>query len=206
MRLGLLADIHEHVEFLALAIERCRAGSADEFLALGDVFESGRRLDQTAALLLAQRTRGVWGNHDFGLCVDPDQRTLSKYGPATMRYFSAFTARIVLDDLLLQHVMPHRDPNLLEDLWHGPEDLPETDERRAQCFGGTRARVSIVGHFHRWLAATPGEVLDWDGREPLHLDAERRFLVVVDAVENGRCAILDTDRRVIEPIDMVTGR
>ena len=43
MRMGLLADIHEDVDRLAIAIARCRREGADRLFTLGDIFETGAR-------------------------------------------------------------------------------------------------------------------------------------------------------------------
>jgi hypothetical protein len=49
-----------------------------------------------------------------------------------------------------------------------------------------------VGHFHRWLLATPGGLLDWGGGGPVTLPPGQRYLVAVAAVCNGWCAVFDT--------------
>ena len=47
-------------------------------------------------------------------------------------------------------------------------------------FAASPCRVTFVGHFHRWLAATPEGALAWDGGGPILLDPGRRYLVAVD--------------------------
>ena len=59
--------------------------------------------------------------------------------------------------------------------------------------------VCFVGHFHRWLAATPERRLPWGGRRPLVLDPAQRHLVVVHAVCAGRCALFDTATKELTP-------
>ena len=44
-----MEDIHEHVENLRWAIEVPRQQGADRFVVLGDVFETGKRLDRAVA-------------------------------------------------------------------------------------------------------------------------------------------------------------
>lgn len=200
MRLGILADIHEHVEFLRAAIERCTAAGATEFIDLGDVFKDGRRIDETVSLLRSRQTRGVWGNHDFGLCHRPDERVAARYAPETRRWLAGYRARLEAEGVLFQHIMPHRDPHRLEDLWQGGADCPDTTETCAACFDGGDWRVCFIGHYHRWVVATPQGLRPWDGTTVLDLSGPERWLVVVDAVENGSCAVLDTDRWTLEPM------
>jgi hypothetical protein len=51
MKLGLLADIHEHTTQLQSAIAVLRMNGAERFVVLGDVFEMGKRLEETVSLL-----------------------------------------------------------------------------------------------------------------------------------------------------------
>jgi predicted phosphodiesterase len=44
MKYGLLADIHESVEWLTAAIRHLVAAGVDELVVLGDIFETGQRL------------------------------------------------------------------------------------------------------------------------------------------------------------------
>jgi predicted phosphodiesterase len=51
MRFGLIADIHEHVEFLRVALHRFRQERVDQIVVLGDMFETGERIEETCRLL-----------------------------------------------------------------------------------------------------------------------------------------------------------
>jgi predicted phosphodiesterase len=62
MKLGILADIHEHVDELRQAIEKLQKQAADRFVVLGDVFEMGKRIEETVHLLRDVEAVGVWGN------------------------------------------------------------------------------------------------------------------------------------------------
>jgi predicted phosphodiesterase len=68
MKLGILADIHEHTRELQEAIGVLQQHGAKCFVVLGDVFETGKRIEQTVRLLQEVQAVGVWGNHDVGLC------------------------------------------------------------------------------------------------------------------------------------------
>ena len=58
MRLGLIADIHERVEFLRAAFDRFRQEQVDRVVVLGDVFEAGERIEETCIFL--GRNRRAW--------------------------------------------------------------------------------------------------------------------------------------------------
>jgi hypothetical protein len=60
MKLGLLADIHEHTRQLQVAIDVLQQHGADCFVVLGDVFEMGKPIEQTVRLLHGVEAVGVW--------------------------------------------------------------------------------------------------------------------------------------------------
>ena len=60
MRLGLIADIHEQVEFLRAALNRFHQEQVDRVVVLGDVFETGERIKETCWLLAEAQAVGVW--------------------------------------------------------------------------------------------------------------------------------------------------
>jgi hypothetical protein len=197
MRLGLLADIHEHVEELRHAIDVLRDHGADRFVVLGDVFETGRRIDETVALLREVAAVGVWGNHDFGLCCDPAEAVRLRYSPAVLDFLGSLRPRLEIDGCLFTHVEPWLDPHNLEDLWYfdGP---PDTPAKLARSFAAVPHRVLVLGHFHRWLLGSPAGVSPWRGDGPVSLGGERH-LVVVHAVHAGWCAVFDTDTNDLIP-------
>ncbi len=201
MRLGLLCDIHEDVRRLRLAIQRLNELKPDRYVVLGDVVRDGRRLDETVDLLIGINAAGVWGNHDVGLCLDPDERDTAAYDPATRRHLAGYQPSLTIDGYFFQHIQPQRDPRSLEDLWLGGSDIPDTSEKAAACFE-TPHRVALLGHYHRWLCLTQQGPRDWIGERPVSLAAPERFVVIVDAVENGRCSLLDTGLAELIPIDL----
>jgi hypothetical protein len=60
MQLGLLADIHEQAEQLRRAVAVLRRHGADRFVVLGDVFETGKRMEETVGLLRRRREEYCW--------------------------------------------------------------------------------------------------------------------------------------------------
>jgi len=62
----------------------------------------------------------------------------------------------------------------------------------ARSFTAVPHRVLFIGHLHRWLLGTPDGLLPWRGENPVGLDGANRYLVVVHAVWDGKCALFDT--------------
>ena len=203
MRIGILADIHEDGCTLALALAQCRAGGVDRVVVLGDVFDTGGRLAETAALLAGAGAIGVWGNHDLGLCHDPEPSVRARYAGPAADFMATLGPRLEVGGCLFVHGLPDWDPTDPAVYYLG--DGPETAAGRAASFAAFAHPVCFVGHFHCWLAATPGGLLPWVGAEPLVLHPDDRWLVVVHAVCDGWWATYDTDTRLLTPRRLAAG-
>lgn len=198
MRLGLLADIHEQVDALRAALEALREHAVDQIVVLGDLVESGERLEETCRLLSEAGAVGVWGNHDFGLAWQPSDEQRGHYSPQVMRCMTSLRARLEIDDCLFTHIEPWLNPYDVMDLWYF-EGLPDTPERISRIFAASPAGILLGGHYHRWLAAMPDGLLAWDGSQPLRMKPGERYFVVIHAVLNGCYAVLDTQTRELFP-------
>jgi hypothetical protein len=202
--MGLLADIHEDVERLAAAIARCRSEGAERLLTLGDIFETGERFADAVDLLREADVGGVWGNHEFGLFAERGS-VESMFDWRTLDYMHLLEARIEVEGVLLGHVLPCLDPTDVRQPWY-VESAPVTAEEAAPNFAAFPNRRMFVGHFHRWLAVTPGGALEWPGDQPIQFHSDERYLVVVAAVCDGWCAIYDTESDVLTPCNLSSPR
>ncbi len=201
MRLGLLADIHEAVDLLDRAIKALRARGVSRFVILGDIFETGERLVPTVKALAGLDSVGVWGNHDFGLCGDDVRECLKQANsPEILHYFGSLKPAIEIQECWFQHIEPFLDSSKLNDLWAYTGDSTLLDPGRS--FDAIPHRRIFMGHLHRWKLNTPEGPLNWDGRSPVRLDSETRYLIVINAVREGFCAYYDTDADEIAPIDL----
>ncbi len=204
MRLGLVTDIHDHIEPLARALELFHRCGVDLVVTLGDscdAFTRHSRAAEVVDLLRQAQAVGVWGNHDMGLCHAVDERTRRRYSPAVLDYLATMKPRLVLGECHFSHVEPAVDPHDAQALWSFDEEEPLDFARRArQSFAAVTERLVFVGHYHRWLAATADGPLDWRGEAPLSLAGEGQYFVVVGAVFQGQCGILDTNRAELYPL------
>jgi Calcineurin-like phosphoesterase superfamily domain len=198
VRLGLLADIHEETRQLRTAIAVLQQHGADRFVVLGDVFETGKSIVETIDLLRQVQAVGVWGNHDFGLCVNPSDEVRQHYSAAVLDFMGSLQPRLEIEDCLFTHVEPWLDPYKVEDLWYfdGP---PDSRNKLARSFAAVPQRVLFIGHMHRWILGTPDGVLPWRGDRQLRLESPCRFFVVVHAVWHGKCALFDTGTSELTP-------
>lgn len=201
MRIGILADIHESTERLREALRVLRAESADAYVVLGDTGDTCDGIDATAALLREVGAVGVWGNHDFGLCRDVDPEIAARVSPLTLAFMATLRPRLVLGGCLFTHVEPWLDAEDPAELWWF-DGVPVTPKRLARSFDAAPHERMFIGHFHRWLAATPAGVLPWEGEAPQRFAPGERYLVVVGAVCEGRFALLDTAADLLTPLTL----
>ena len=200
MRLGLLADIHEHNGHLRSALDRLQQQNVDRIVVLGDVLGMGTQLDETCTLLQEANAVGVWGNHEFGLSCDPDQEARQKYAGPIMEFMTSLCPRLEVDGCLFTHVEPWLDPTVLEEIWH-VGDPPDTPQNRARSFRAFPHQVMVIGHHHLWQIVTSNGPLDWQGNKPIRLDPNTRYLIVIAAVYDGRYAIFDTKTLELVPFN-----
>jgi predicted phosphodiesterase len=199
MRLGIVADIHEDAPRLALALQHFRRSGVQQVVVLGDVvFGMGGRLHETIALLAGAGAVGVWGNHDLGLCHEPHERFRRRYAGPVLDFLLTLRPRLELEGCLFTHGLPYQDPT--DPIQYYLGERPESAEGLARSFAASGHAVLFVGHFHRWLVASPGGRLPWEGGEPILLRADRRYLAVVAAVCDGWCAVFDTGSRELAPV------
>lgn len=197
MKLGLLTDIHEHVGHLRPALAQLRNEGVDQVVVIGDLFELGSSLNETCRLLAEVNAIGVWGNHDFGLCVRPTDESRTRYSAEALRFMASLDPRLELEDCLFCHIEPWLDPERLEDLWYF-EGPPNQHQNLARIFGAAPQRLLFSGHYHQWLLARPDGIDAWQGETPIHLTGDRYF-VVVGALCNGDYATFDTETCELKP-------
>ncbi len=195
MRIGILADIHGAVENLARAVDRLRADGVDQFVVLGDVIYDTRNADETVAILRDCGAVGVWGNHELGLCVEPDDEIREMYTPSVMEYFGTLKPSLELGDLYFSHTFPSEDAREVTSYYLAPQ--PDEEGALEKSFSLFPHRVMMSGHFHRWFAATPEGKIDWRGGEPLDLRAGSRYFVIIHAVADGWTALFDGEDRIV---------
>ena len=200
MKLGLITDIHEQVDFLRLALDRFAREQVDQVVMIGDVFETGERIEETCRLLTEVNAIGVWGNHDYGLSFEPDDSVRDKYATSVIDYMTSLRPRLEVDGCHFSHVEPWLDPENVADLWYfdGP---PDEHGKLERIFTALPNRVMFAGHFHKFLLATPEGIADWQGESPIRLYENQRYFVVVGALCEARYAVYDTEASVLMPFN-----
>ena len=198
MRIGILSDIHEAIIPLQNALDLLERERVDRILLLGDLFEVGKRLEETIALLQPFKVIGVWGNHDWGLCGEVLPKIRARFSDSVFEFMQRLQPRIELENCFFQHIEPWLDPTDIQQLWGWFEPF-DISERFQKSFAAVADPRMFMGHLHRWFAATPEGILPWKGETPLDLKRHPRSLVVIHAVMMGYGAIYDTQSEILWP-------
>lgn len=203
MRLGLVTDIHNHAAELARALALFREREVDQVLTIGDTcdaFSNSGAAAEVAALLHNCGAVGVWGNHDFGLCWEVSEETRQRYPAATLDYLAQMKPRLTIGGCHFSHKESSVDAYDVLQLWNVSERRLAMEERAVLAFAAVDHPWQFVGHFHRWWATTPEQPVDWTGASPLNFEPHKRYFVIVAAVCDGWCAILDSEQARLEPL------
>jgi predicted phosphodiesterase len=204
MRIGLVSDIHNDADSLSRALTALNAHGIDRLVTLGDtcdVFRPEGAIAQVTSMLQEQGAVGVWGNHDFVLCRNVDDRFVTRYaGTPVLEFMAGILPTLIVGACHFSHLEPLGDPHDVAHLWSLYDKSFDLMELAVQSFAAVEHRLLFVGHYHRWWAGTPDGSLNWDGDRPLVLAPNLRYFVVVNAVLGGWCAWLDTDTGVLLPI------
>jgi hypothetical protein len=204
MLIGLVTDIHDHVEPLARALDLFRRRGVDQVITLGDscqAFTRHSRAAEVVGLLRGANVIGVWGNHDMGLCHEVDERARQRYPAAVLGYLATMKPRLCLGECHFSHDEPSVDPYDAQSLWARDEDETlDLAGRARQGFAAVAQRLLFVGQYHRWLAVTEAGPLAWRGDRPLIMQGASRYLVIVGPVFQGHCAVLDTEQCELCPL------
>lgn len=199
MKIGLLTDIHEDLAHLQWAFDALRREGVDQYVFLGDAICHGKQLESTCRLLLDAGAIGVWGNHDLGLCDDPPPSVHAKYAGVVIDFMTSLKPRLEFGECQFMHVEPWLDPHdpLQINYYEGP---PDDAAKLAKIFNAAPHRLLFAGHYHRWLLANPQEILPWNGGQRISL-RDGKYYVVIGAVCEGRCAMLDTETWDLTPFN-----
>jgi predicted phosphodiesterase len=204
MRIGLVTDIHNDADALSRALAALEARAIDLLVTLGDtcdVFLPDGGIVEVARMLQERHAVGVWGNHDFVLCRNVDDRYLTRYaGGPVLDFMAGMLPTLVVGDCHFSHLEPLGDPHDVSHLWSLNDKPSDFMEIASLSFAAVDHRLLFVGHYHCWWAATPKGSLVWAGDRPLELAANQRYFVVVGPVQGGWCGWLDTDTGILLPL------
>ena len=194
MRIGIVADVHEEVERLQHAIRVLRGEGMDALVFLGDLVQMAKRLEECVESLSEAGAVGVIGNHELGLCVEPDPELLSHYSPKVGAFMQTLGPSLVLDECWFGHIEPYLDVTNPEDYYSDGGGPLASAETVRQSFQARPERVVFVGHYHAWRVVTTRHVFDpLHDTESLWLKPPERYVVMVHALMSGWLAMYDTE-------------
>lgn len=194
MRIGIIADVHEEAERLAQAVEMLRRDGMDALVFLGDLVQMAKRLEECVEILNDAGAVGVIGNHELGLCVEPDLELLRHYSPEVGAFMQTLESSLVLDGCWFGHIEPYLDVMNPEDYYLDGGGPLASDEAVQRSFQTRPERVIFVGHYHAWRVVTAHHAFDPPhDTESLWLKPPERCVVMVHALMSGWFARYDTE-------------
>jgi hypothetical protein len=121
------------------------------------VFQMGSRLQETIALLAEAGAVGVWGNHDLGLCHEPEEPIEERYAGPVFDFMRTLHPRLELEGCLFTHGLPYYDPT--DPVVYYLGERPETAEGLALSFAASSHAVLFCRAFsplaRRFAGGTP---------------------------------------------------
>jgi predicted phosphodiesterase len=162
-RIGVIGDIHTHVERLAWAIEVLRGQRVERIFATGDIADGPEEnaVVRACKMLRAADAVTVLGNHDRWL-LDEQQRELpnasdpDELDHATREYLQSLPAsvevRTPLGLLLFGHGLGGNDMSALYPHDHGPALTNNTTLQTILKRG--RHKLVVSGHTHKRMVRT----------------------------------------------------
>ncbi len=204
MKIGLITDVHNDVVRLRNALEIFSLRGVDQILTIGDTFDPMKEPDgilEIAQLLSDRKVIGVWGNHDYCFCREIPECYIARYPSAMFDYLKTIGPRIELGEMHFSHREVYVDPFDPIQLWDLTGEEIDNLDRAKRALREYSYRLQFVGHYHSWMAFDPTGQLDWNGNRKLQFKQNQRYFVVVAALRDGWCAVLDTNEQSLEPIE-----
>src|SRR5262249_29771843 len=122
------------------------------------------------------------------------------YPPTVLDTMARMQPRLVIGECHFSHKESSVDPHDVAQLWDVNDRPLNLMERAQLAFAAVPCRWQFVVHYHRWWAAAVREPGGWAGGGALRVEGGERFFVVVAAVCDGWCGVLDTDQASLQPL------
>jgi hypothetical protein len=150
MRIGLRSDIHNDADSLVRAFDALSARGVDVMVTLGDscdVFLPDAGIVEVAKMQQEQQVVAVWGNHDFVLCRNVDERYRTRYaGSPVLDFMAGMLPTLVVGDCHFGDLEPLGDPHDVAQLWSLHEKPFDFMELAALSLAAIDHRLIFIGH------------------------------------------------------------
>lgn len=205
VRIGLLADSHGNLEATEQSLSVLEERGADCIIHLGDFCDSVKNngLADMIRVLSHHRVVVVKGNNDHQVekMLRDSTEFLNHHRDSILDYLADIPMTHVLDDICFAHSLPF---DALRSFYE-PIDIG-TAWRANRLFQASPYQTLFCGHSHmpvlfRWKdgvvtreMVTPGEAVP--------LIPSERYIIIVGAVYEGECAILDREALTYERVKL----
>jgi predicted phosphodiesterase len=196
--IGILADSHGLAERIRQGIAALERRGAECLIHLGDVTDTLRldSVDECVGILIENDIRGVMGNHEYSLVTHHFKRYPDRFADSTRRYVCSLPMRFELADVCFTHFSPEGGVHGL----YAPTD----DAGYETALRSSTWPILINGHSHdpRICRRLNGRIenVSLDMTAPYRLTSGARYILTCGALEDGYCALFDTENRWFEVI------
>jgi len=202
-KIGLLADSHGNLPATMAAIKCLQEKGAEQLYHLGDLFDSVLDNDFVSILdaLCDNQVITIKGNNDHqveqALIKETNNSLSFENRDFVMQYLKNMPMKQEIHHICLAHSLPY---NNIRAFYEPMDD--GTTSRAEQVFRNTDYFLTCCGHSHqpvlfRWQSGkVHRETLSEKYLFPF--SASERYILIVGAVDNGECGLLDLDRWIYQ--------
>ena len=198
-----MADSHGRVDALADGIGILRDRRVGVLAHLGDVTDTQRleTVNDCARLLIENSIEGVLGNHEYSLVTHHFKRYPERFSESAMRYLRSLPFAIEPREapgVCFTHFSPEGGA-------HGLYAATDDSGYKATLLA-SRWPILINGHSHdpriyRRKDGTMENVI-FDANTAVKLQRDARYILTCGALEDGWCAVFDTDAYSFEVVTL----
>jgi putative phosphoesterase len=146
MKIGVISDVHNHLEALEYALEQLR--DCDLILSLGDLVSDYRVDPRVLKLAREAHVEGIAGNHEKGILMVPGSRVRATLTPEDLAFLQALPAQRTLEAdgrrIVVAHGAPWDDPDHFRCAYLFPYDAAGVARAATEAC----ADLLLLGHTH----------------------------------------------------------
>jgi len=212
LKYGIFSDIHSNLEAFQTVLEQLKEEGVDKYIYLGDIVGYGADPKECIQLLKSLVSEHecitIAGNHDYAVCGLTDTKFYGVHAIQSIEW-----TKTVLDKEEIKFLTDLRLVQQLDGLTcvHANLSAPEEwgyvfdIDDAYSTFLCLSDQICFIGHSHRPIVFTAGEMVDWDVKTQTKILRGEKYIINVGSVgqprdgnaESAYC-IYDTDTQIVD--------
>ncbi len=212
MKYGLFSDVHSNLEAFQKVLEAFEREKVDRYVFLGDIVgynaDPKRCIQLLKDLIKVSGCACIAGNHDYAVCGLTKTDNYNPYARAAVEWTkkqldasdTEFLKRMKLVERLNGFTIVHAELTAPQK-WGYIFDIDDA----YPSFKMLKDQVCFIGHSHRPVVFSAGEMINWSLQERVVLQKDMRYIINIGSVGQPRdgnpessYAVYDADAGVIE--------